>query len=76
MQNKFFSNSVKDEIYQSMEKQLVANQTEDRLGIKKLARAAEYLISAAQVFEQAGMTEQVKEIAEVLQELAQDIGSK
>lgn len=68
--------SFENEIYESMEKQLVANQTEDRLGVQKLARAAEYLISAAQVFEQAGMAEEAKMIVEVLQELAQEISSK
>lgn len=67
----FKSASFENEIYQSMEKSLVANQTESKHGFKRLAQAADYLNAAAEIFDQAGMTEQSEEITEVLQGLVQ-----
>jgi len=43
--------SFEDEICSSMEKQLVSNQLEHIHGFNKLAKAAEYLNSAAAIFE-------------------------
>jgi hypothetical protein len=61
-----------DEIYQSMEKQLVSNQLEDKHGFNKLSKAADYLNSAAEIFEQVGMRKEASEITEVLHSLAAD----
>jgi hypothetical protein len=61
-----------DEIYRSMEKQLVSNQLEDKYGFNKLAKAADYLNSAAEIFEQAGMHKEAIEITKVLHSLAAD----
>lgn len=67
MSDKLFNTaSFEEELYRSMEKQLVANQKEEQTGFKRLAQAAEYLNNAAEIFEQAGMTEEAAEIAEVL----------
>jgi thiamine pyrophosphate-dependent acetolactate synthase large subunit-like protein len=68
--------SVEDEIYRSMEKKLVAKQVEDSHGFSKLARAADYLNAAAEVFDNAGMHEQAAEVTEVLQELAKQLSGK
>lgn len=68
--------SFEDEILQSMEKSLVANQTEESHGFNKLAKAADYLNSAASIFEQAGMHEEASEITEVLQDLANKLSGK
>jgi hypothetical protein len=72
----FKKSSFEDEIYHSMEKQLVAKQVEDKHGFSKLAQAADYLNAAAEIFDQAGMTEQADEVTEVLQGLAQQLSGK
>lgn len=72
----FKNSSCEEEIYRSMEKQLVSNQLENQHGLNKLAKAADYLNAAADIFEQAGMPEQAIEITEVLQELAQKLSGK
>jgi hypothetical protein len=68
--------SFEDEIYHSMEKQLVATQVENEHGFKRLAQAADYLNAAAEIFEQAGMSEQADEITEVLHGLSQQLSGK
>jgi hypothetical protein len=62
--------SFEDEICSSMEKQLVSNQLEHIHGFNKLAKAAEYLNSAAAIFEQAGMHQTSDDIIELLQQWA------
>lgn len=68
--------SFEDELYRSMEKKLVANQVEDTHGFNKLAKAADYLNSAAELFENAGMHSQAAEVTEVLRKLADKLSSK
>lgn len=72
----FKSASIEEEIYRSMEKQLVQTQVENKHGFKRIAQAADYLNAAAEIFEQAGMTEQATEITDVLQDLAQELSGK
>jgi hypothetical protein len=72
----FKNSSFEEEIYRSMEKQLVSNQVENKHGFKRIAQAAEYLNAAAEIFDQAGMSEQAKEITEVLHGLAQELSGK
>lgn len=62
--------SIEDELYHLMEKQLVSNQAESKFGFKRLAQAADLLNAAAEIFDQAGMSEQAEEITEVLNSLA------
>lgn len=66
----FKSASFENEIYRSMEKQLVANQEDANHGLSKLAKATDYLNAAAEIFEQAGMVGPAEDITEVLQDLA------
>lgn len=68
--------SFEEEIYQSMEKQLVANQVEKTHGLNKLAKAADCLNAAAEIFEQAGMRKEAAEVTEVLQRLAESLSGK
>lgn len=68
--------SFESEIYRSMEKKLVAKQVEDTHGLNKLARAADYLNSAAELFENAGMYSQAAEVTEVLRKLAEKLSDK
>ncbi len=68
--------SFEEEIYQSMEKQLAANQSEKNHGFSKLAKATDCLNAAAEIFEQAGMHEEAAEVTEVLQRLAESLSGK
>lgn len=74
MSGKLFEKTFEDEIYRSMEKQLVANQVEETHGLKKLAQAIDYLNNAAEIFEQAGLTDQVDDITNVLASLNSELG--
>ena len=65
-------NIFEDEIYRSMQTSLVKNQTEDRHGFNKLAKATDLLNTAAIIFDKAGMYNQSKEVTKVLQSLAID----
>lgn len=67
----FKQSSLEDDIFQSMEKQLVSNQLENRYGFNKLAQAAECLHNAAEIFDQAGMHDTATEVMTVLQNLAE-----
>ena len=62
--------SFEDEIFRSMEKELVSSQVEQTYGFDKLDKAADYLSSAADIFEQAGLHKEADEILEVLQGFA------
>ena len=62
--------NFEDEIYRSMEKQLISNKVEDKHGFSRIAKAVEYLGAAAEIFDQAGMTDEAEEITQVLEELA------
>ena len=63
--------SFEDEIYRSMEQTLVKNQTENTYGFQKLAQVVECLNAAAEIFEQAGMSDTATDIAQVLESLTE-----
>ena len=64
-----FKNAFEDEIYRSMEKQLVANQDNEKQGMKKMAQAINYLAAAASILDQAGLTEEAFELVEVAKDI-------
>jgi hypothetical protein len=68
--------NLEDEIYRSMEQQLVSNQSEESYGFNKLAKAVDYIHAAAEIFEQAGMQKEAKEVTEVLRELTEQLSRK
>lgn len=68
--------SFEEEIYRSMEKKLVAKQVEDTHGFNKLAKAADYLNAAAELFDNAGMYVQAAEVTEVLKKLSEQLKTK
>jgi len=72
----FKQGSFEDEIYRSMEKSLVKNQVEDRHGFDKLAKAADLLSTAAEIFDKAGMFQESDEIAEILKSLSKDVNDQ
>ena len=69
----FKDNSSENEIYSSMEKTLVANQVEQNYGFNKLAKAADYLNAAAEIFEKAGMHSEASEVIVILKDLAEEL---
>jgi hypothetical protein len=71
----FKSSSVADELFHSMEKELAATKVASH-GFDKLSKAADYLYTAANIFEQAGMNGTAEEITKVLQELALQLSGK
>lgn len=66
----FKQGSFEDELYRSMEKTIVKNQTENKHGFNKLAQAADLLNTAADIFDRAGMRKESKEVTKVLQSMA------
>lgn len=69
----FKIDSFENEILKSMEKSLIANQSEESNGFSKLAKAVDYLNNAASIFDQAGMHEEASDITKVLESLASKI---
>lgn len=72
----FRTGSFEDEIYRSMETSLVKNQVENTYGIQKLAKAVDFLNTAAEIFDQAGMLEESRQITEILRSLAKDFSNE
>lgn len=69
----FKQSSFEDEIYRSMEKSLVKNQTENTHGFNKLAKAIDLLNTAAQIFEEACMTDEADDVSNILEDLARGL---
>lgn len=68
--------SFEDEIYRSMEKTLVNNQVEEIHKIQRLAKAVDFLNSAAEIFDQAGRQEESLQITAILRSLAKDFSNE
>jgi hypothetical protein len=68
----FKSGSIEDELYRSMETTLVKNQTENVHGFQKLAKAVDLLNTAAEIFDQAGMTQEADQITAIIHGLAKE----
>ena len=69
----FKQGSFEDEIFRSMETSLVKNQTENTHGFNRLAKAADLLNTAAEIFDRAGMTKEAADITQILEDLAKDL---
>jgi hypothetical protein len=69
----FKRSSFEDEIFRSMETSLVKNQTEEKHGLNKLAKAADLLNEAASIFDDAEMFQESKDVSDILQNLAEDL---
>jgi hypothetical protein len=64
--------SIEDELFNSMKKNLVVSQLESEHGFNKLARAIDYLNTAAVIFDKAGFYKEAEEVTEVLTNLTTD----
>lgn len=71
----FKTSSFENELYHSMESNLIGSQIEKHHGFDKLAKAADYLNAAAELFEKAGMDDEANEITEILQQIANKFSS-
>ena len=69
----FKQGSFEDEIFRSMETSLVKNQTEEKHGLSKLAKAADLLNEAASIFDDAEMFQESKDVSDILQNLIKDL---
>ncbi len=72
----FNMSNFEDEIYRSMETTLAKNQTENTYRFQKLAKAVDFLNTAAEIFDQAGMLEESRQITEILRSLAKDFSNE
>lgn len=68
--NMFKISSFENELYNSMKDHLIANQVEETHGFNKLAKATDYLYTAAELFDEAGMKEEADSVSELLKELS------
>lgn len=73
MSDKLFGSNFEDEIYRSMESALIKNQADDTYGSSKLTKAANLLSVAAEIFDNAGMSEESQEIADIIKSLSEEI---
>lgn len=64
--------SFANDIESTMEKELIANQIEKIHGFNKLAKAVEYLNSAATIFEEANLPDVSDQITEILKSLTKN----
>ncbi len=62
--------SCSQELMDTMEKSLIVNAMEKNHKFTKLAKAAEYLNTAANIFDNAGMTEEAAELTAILETLS------
>lgn len=58
--------SIEDELFQSMQKNLVSNQADRQHGFSKLAQAIDLLNETAEIFDQANMSDESAEITEII----------
>ena len=65
--------SFESEIMQSMEKNLISNQIDNRYGFNKLARATDLLNMAAEIFDKSGMHEEANDVSKILSNLIEKI---
>lgn len=61
--------SFSDEIMETMEKSMAINAIEKSYNFNKVAKAAEYLSAAAEIFDHANMTEEAEELTRILESL-------
>lgn len=62
----FKNSSFEEELFESMEKQLKANQLESKKGFNRLSKAADLLNTAATIFDKVGMTKEADAITQIL----------
>jgi hypothetical protein len=72
----FKCSSFADEISESMKQILVSNAIDNKYGLSKIAKAADYLNIAAGICDQAGMYHQSDDITNLLKQLSEQLSYK
>ena len=65
--------SFEDEIFHSMEKQLVNSNLEQEYNFTKIAKALDFLNMAAEMFEKADMQEEAIEVTNIIKGLTKQL---
>ncbi len=60
---------ISNELYRTMEKQLVNNQLENKYAFNKIAKSIDYLHLATKLFDKAGMHQEANEITNVIKDV-------
>lgn len=66
----FEKKSAADELANFMQRKLIANAVDESFSIDKLEKAVDYLNSAADLFEDAGMHAEAEAVTKVIEKLA------
>jgi hypothetical protein len=69
----FKQGSIADEVASSMERELMSLQTERSHGFQKVAKATDLLHAAAELFANAGMSEEAENTLGVIRSLEQQL---
>lgn len=65
----FKCGSIEKELMQSMENELVSQSVEKKYNFSKLAKAIDYLDTAANIFDRSGFSDEADEIIKIIQSL-------
>lgn len=68
----FKRESAEKEIYEAMQKELRANQLENRFSLNKIAKAADYIGTAAELLDDTGFKVEADLLTKVLKRLANE----
>lgn len=66
----FKAENFENELMQQMEKNLVHNEVENRWSFDKIAKAAEYISFAAEIFDDTGMHKEAEMLTRMLEKIA------
>jgi hypothetical protein len=72
----FKRDNNEDELFRSMEKSLIAHQTEKQHNLDKVTQVTGLLSTASEIFDQAGMTSEADEILAIVEGLVKDLVNK
>jgi len=66
----FRKTSAADEIAQAMEKNLIKTTIEETIGVERIGKAVDYLHSAADIFDSAGLYEEAEALTLLMEKFA------
>ena len=69
----FKDNDVEQEIYKSMEANMVNNQLENKYAFNKIAKSIDYLHLATKLFDKAGMHQEADQLTNIVKEICNKI---
>jgi hypothetical protein len=72
----FKDDDSQDEIYKSMEANMVSSQLEKKYAFNKIAKSIDYLNLATKLFDKAGMHSEANEVINVVKDLCNKVNNK